>query len=312
MTLASSMDLSKIRIDHIGSLVRPAMLKDVFARFDRGAASREDLTQAQNQAIREVIARQEAHGLPVVTDGEFRRHNFQESFSECVSGFDVPQNVSRYYEKRDLNLTPLQRAEQNFDEAGPAIVTRRGAVQRLKLIRNLPLEEFRFAQSVAKNPVKVTVLGPDRIAQRFKWEASKNIYKDLDDFVDHVVEIQRRMIAELVDAGCQYIQIDAPGYTAYVDNVSLERMRSRGEDPERNLQRSIDADNAVIENFHGVTFGIHICRGNARTTDPITGKLVPQWHREGSYDAIAERLFSSLKHHRLLLEYDSERAGGFE
>lgn len=312
MTLASSMDLSKIRIDHIGSLVRPAMLKDVFARFDRGAASREDLTQAQNQAIREVIARQEAHGLPVVTDGEFRRHNFQESFSECVSGFDVPQNVSRYYEKRDLNLTPLQRAEQNFDEAGPAIVTRRGAVQRLKLIRNLPLEEFRFAQSVAKNPVKVTVLGPDRIAQRFKWEASKNIYKDLDDFVDHVVEIQRRMIAELVDAGCQYIQIDAPGYTAYVDNVSLERMRSRGEDPERNLQRSIEADNALIEGFPGVTFGIHICRGNARTTDPITGKLVPQWHREGSYDAIAERLFNSLKHHRLLLEYDSERAGGFE
>lgn len=312
MTLASSMDLSKIRIDHIGSLVRPAMLKDVFARFDRGAASREDLTQAQNQAIREVIARQEAHGLPVVTDGEFRRHNFQESFSECVSGFDVPQNVSRYYEKRDLNLTPLQRAEQNFDEAGPAIVTRRGAVQRLKLIRNLPLEEFRFAQSVAKNPVKVTVLGPDRIAQRFKWEASKNIYKDLDDFVDHVVEIQRRMIAELVDAGCQYIQIDAPGYTAYVDNVSLERMRSRGEDPERNLQRSIEADNALIGGFPGVTFGIHICRGNARTTDPITGKLVPQWHREGSYDAIAERLFNSLKHHRLLLEYDSERAGGFE
>ena len=312
MTLASSMDLSKIRIDHIGSLVRPAMLKDVFARFDRGAASREDLTQAQNQAIREVIARQEAHGLPVVTDGEFRRHNFQESFSECVSGFDVPQNVSRYYEKRDLNLTPLQRAEQNFDEAGPAIVTRRGAVQRLKLIRNLPLEEFRFAQSVAKNPVKVTVLGPDRIAQRFKWEASKNIYKDLDDFVDHVVEIERRMIAELVDAGCQYIQIDAPGYTAYVDNVSLERMRSRGEDPERNLQRSIEADNALIEGFPGVTFGIHICRGNARTTDPITGKLVPQWHREGSYDAIAERLFNSLKHHRLLLEYDSERAGGFE
>ena len=312
MTLASSMDLSKIRIDHIGSLVRPAMLKDVFARFDRGAASREDLTQAQNQAIREVIARQEAHGLPVVTDGEFRRHNFQESFSECVSGFDVPQNVSRYYEKRDLNLTPLQRAEQNFDEAGPAIVTRRGAVQRLKLIRNLPLEEFRFAQSVAKNPVKVTVLGPDRIAQRFKWEASKNIYKDLDDFVDHVVEIQRRMIAELVNAGCKYLQIDAPGYTAYVDNISLERMRSRGEDPERNLQRSIEADNALIEGFPGVTFGIHICRGNARTTDPITGKLVPQWHREGSYDAIAERLFNSLKHHRLLLEYDSERAGGFE
>ena len=312
MTLASSTDLNKLRIDHIGSLVRPAALKDLFARFDRGQASREDLKQGQDEAIREVIKEQEAHGLPVVTDGEFRRHNFQESFSECVSGFDVPKNVSLYYEKRDLNLTPLQRAEQNFDEAGPAIVTRRGAVERLKLMRNLPLEEFRFAQSAAKVPVKVTVLGPDRVAQRFKWEASTNLYKGLDDFVDHVVEIERHMIAELVNAGCRYIQIDAPGYTAYVDKISLERMRSRGEDPQRNLRRSIDADNALIDGFPGVTFGIHICRGNARTTDPDTGKLVPQWHREGSYDAIAERLFNSLKHHRLLLEYDSDRAGGFE
>jgi 5-methyltetrahydropteroyltriglutamate--homocysteine methyltransferase len=312
MSLASFTNLNQLRVDHIGSLVRPAMLKDVFARFDRGAASRQELIQAQDQAIREVIARQEAHGLPVVTDGEFRRHNFQESFSECVSGFEVPKNVSLYYERRELNLTPLERAEQNFDEAGPAIITRRAAVERLKLMRNLPLEEFGYAQSVAQVPVKVTVLGPDRIAQRFKWEGSKNVYKDLDDFVDHVVEIERQMIAELVNAGCKYIQIDAPGYTAYVDNISLERMRSRGEDPERNLQRSIEADNALIAGFPGVTFGIHICRGNARTTDPVTGKLVPQWHREGSYDAIAERLFNSLKHHRLLLEYDSERAGGFE
>ena len=94
MTLASSTDLNKLRIDHIGSLVRPAALKDLFARFDRGRASREELKQGQDEAIREVIKEQEAHGLPVVTDGEFRRHNFQESFSECVSGFEVPQNIS--------------------------------------------------------------------------------------------------------------------------------------------------------------------------------------------------------------------------
>ena len=77
--------------------------------------------------MREIIEKQESHGFPVVTDGEFRRHSFQESFSECVTGFDVPKNISLYYEKRDLNETPLERAEQNFDEAGPAIVTRRGA-----------------------------------------------------------------------------------------------------------------------------------------------------------------------------------------
>ena len=305
-------DLSKLRIDHIGSLVRPAKLKEAFARHDRKQASFEELRQAQDDAIRGVIHKQEEHGLPVVTDGEFRRHNFQESFSECVTGFDVPQDVSRYYEKRNVNENPLERAEQNFDEAGPAIVTRRAAVERLKLIRNLPLEEFRFAQSVATAPVKVTVLGPDRITQRFKWETSLSVYKGLDEFVEHVVQIERQIIAELVNAGCKYIQIDAPGYTAYVDKISLERMRRRGEDPERNFQRSIEADNALIEGFSGVTFGIHICRGNARTIDPATGKLVPQWHREGAYDAIAEKLFNTLKHQRILLEYDSERAGGFE
>jgi 5-methyltetrahydropteroyltriglutamate--homocysteine methyltransferase len=311
MVLASN-GLNKIRVDHIGSLVRPANLKEVFARYDRGQASSEELSQAQDEAIREVIQRQEAHRFPIVTDGEFRRHSFQESFSECVTGFDVPRNVSLYYEKRDLNLTPLERAEQNFDEAGPAIITRRGAVERLKLVRNLPLEEFRYAQSVAKVSAKVTVLGPDRIAQRCKWEASQQIYRDLDDFVDHVVATERQMIAELVKAGCKYIQIDAPGYTAYVDKLSRERMRSRGEDPEKNFQRSIEADNALIDGFAGVTFGIHICRGNARTIDPQTGKLVPQWHREGSYNAIAERLFGGVKHQRILLEYDSARAGGFE
>jgi 5-methyltetrahydropteroyltriglutamate--homocysteine methyltransferase len=307
-----SSDLSKLRIDHIGSLVRPAKLKEAFARHDRKQAKYEELRQAQDDAIRKVIHKQEEHGLPLVTDGEFRRHNFQESFSECVTGFDVPQDVSRYYEKRNVNENPLERAEQNFDEAGPAIVTRRRAVERLKLTRNLPLEEFRFAQSVATAPVKVTVLGPDRIAQRFRWESSLDIYQGLDAFVDHVVQIERQIVTELVQAGCRYIQIDAPGYTAYVDRISLERMRSRGEDPERNFQRSIDADNALIEGFPGVTFGIHICRGNARTIDPTSGKLVPQWHREGAYDAIAEKLFNTLNHQRILLEYDSERAGGFE
>ena len=312
MNSTSMNDLQRLRIDHIGSLVRPAKLKEAFARYDRGQLNREQLGLTQDEAIREVIAGQEAHGFPVVTDGEFRRHSFQESFSEAVSGFDVPKNIGVYYEQRQVNLNPLERAEQNFDETGPAIVTRRPAVERLKLVRNIPLEEFRFAQSVAKKPVKVTLIGPDRVAQRFKWEASTDVYKGLDDFVEHIVAIQRQMISELVEAGCKYIQIDAPGYTAYVDRVSLDRMRSRGEDPERNLQRSIDADNAVIDGFPNVTFGIHVCRGNARTIDPKTGKLVPQWHREGHYDAIAERLFTSLKHHRLLLEYDSDRAGSFE
>ncbi len=110
------------------------------------------------------------------------------------------------------------------------------------------------------------------------------------------------MITELVQAGCQYVQIDEPGYTAYVDAGSLAEMRSRGEDPIANMERSIQADNKIIAGIPGVTFGLHLCRGNRQS----------YWHREGAYDAIAERLFNSLHHHRFLLEYDTERAGGFE
>jgi 5-methyltetrahydropteroyltriglutamate--homocysteine methyltransferase len=98
------------------------------------------------------------------------------------------------------------------------------------------------------------------------------------------------------------VQIDAPGYTACVDEPSLAAMRSRGEDPARNFERSLAADAALLQGFHGVTFGIHLCRGNQHS----------MWHREGHYDAIAERLFNVLPHQRFLLEYDSPRAGSFE
>ena len=184
-------------------------------------------------------------------------------------------------------------------------------MERLKLKHNVVLDEYRFAASAATRPVKVSLIGPDRISQRFAWERSQNVYKDIDAFIADVVAIERQMIAELVDAGCRYVHIDAPGFTAYVDKVSLERMQARGENPDRNLERAIAAENAIIAGFPGVTFGLHICRGNPRGTDPKTGKVMPQWHREGHYDSIAERLFSGLKHQRLLLEYDSERAGDF-
>jgi 5-methyltetrahydropteroyltriglutamate--homocysteine methyltransferase len=170
------------------------------------------------------------------------------------------------------------------------------------LVRNLPLEEYRFVSRVATKPAKVTLIGPDRICQRFDDERSRSVYGSVDEFMAEVVKIEREMIQGLVDAGCRYVQIDAPGYTAYVDPPSLETMRKRGEDPMENFSRSVKADNELLRGFEGVTFGIHVCRGNQRS----------MWHREGSYDAIAERLFTELNHDRFLLEYDSPRAGSFE
>jgi 5-methyltetrahydropteroyltriglutamate--homocysteine methyltransferase len=302
-------DLERIRVDQIGSLCSPPKLQEVFGRFKHGAATSQELSAAQDEAIRGIVAKQRSIGLPVVTDGELRRRNFQESFGLSVAGFD---KAAEDRSMEGVTTAPLARAEQNFSAPGPAIVTRRKAVERLRLVRNVPLDEYRFVSKLTKTPAKVTVLSPDRISQRFDWENSTAVYPDMDAFLADVVEITRQIIRELVDAGCSYIQIDAPGYTAYADKVSLERMRARGEDPERNLERSIAADNAVIDGFPGVTFGIHLCKGNARTVDPATGKVMPQWHREGHYDAIAEQVFSQLRHHRFLLEYDDERSGGFE
>jgi methionine synthase II (cobalamin-independent) len=172
----------------------------------------------------------------------------------------------------------------------------------LRLVRNTPLEEYRFVSRAAEKPAKVTLIGPDRISQRFDWQNSRTVYPNIDDFVADVVKIQREMIRGVVEAGCRYVQIDAPGYTAYVDPPSLQAMRDRGEDPKENFSRSLKADNQVLEGFDNTTFGIHLCRGNQRS----------MWHREGSYDDIAERLLNELKHDRFLFEYDTPRAGGFE
>jgi 5-methyltetrahydropteroyltriglutamate--homocysteine methyltransferase len=308
MVAITTEDLKQLRVDQVGGLSAPSDLRRVFEAYKRGEASEQVFGRAKDEAIRHVIARQESVGYPILTDGELRRRNFQESFSESVSGFEV---AAEDKSMDGVSLQPLVRAEQDFSAPGPAIRTRRRVVERLKLIRNVPLEEYRFSSNVATRPVKVTVLSPDRISQRFDWQNSTAVYPDMDAFMADVVAITRQIIAGLVAAGCRYIQIDAPGYTAYVDKVSLDRMRSRGEDPDQNMERSIAADNAVIAGFDGVTFGIHLCKGNPRTIDPATGRVMPQWHREGHYDAIAEQLFSQLKHDRILLEYDDERSGSF-
>src|SRR4051794_14120986 len=289
--------LDRLRVDFTGSLLRPERLHALAVQFSRGEASAEALRAMQDECIREVIAKQEAHHMPVVSDGEFRRANFQDSFGQAVSGFDATPSTwepKAFYD----GLAPFQRVESGLSGKGPAIVNRLPVTERLQLVRNVPLEEYRFSSQVATRPVKITLVGPDRVSQRFEWETSQAVYPGLDEFVADVVAIQHQMLSEVVQAGCPYVQLDEPGYTAYVDAPSLSKMRARGEDPNANLARSIAANNAVLADLGDTTTAVHICRGNQ------TGG----WHREGAYDAIAERLFGTLNCKRFLLEYDSERA----
>jgi 5-methyltetrahydropteroyltriglutamate--homocysteine methyltransferase len=297
-------DLAKIRNDVVGSLLRPQRLKRAHQDYDDGKIEIGTLREIEDQEIRQAVRLQEHLGLAVVTDGEFRRLNFQDSFGESVAGYDAAKASVRVYEHRVKGSNPLQRWENpsSSESKGTAVSLRHPAVERLRLTKNTPLEEFRFLSQVAQRPAKVTLIGPDRISQRFDLQTSKPVYADIDEFVTDVVKIEREMIRGLIEAGCRYIQIDAPGYTAYVDSPSVQRMRERGEDPKQNFTRSLKADNELLLGFDEVTFGIHLCRGNQRS----------MWHREGSYDAIAERLLNELKHDRFLFEYDTPRAGGFE
>ena len=297
-------ELANIRNDVVGSLLRPAKLKEARNRFDEGKISLEELRRIEDQEVRDAVALQEQVGLDVVTDGEYRRLNFQDSFGESVTGYDAGRPSLNFYEKRVEGGSPLRRWEipDQGEQKGAAVSQRRPVIEKIGLARNVPLEEFRFLKAAAQKPAKVALIGPDRIAQRFDWQNSKSVYSGLDEFVADVVKVEREIIRGLVDAGCRYVQIDAPGYTAYVDAPSLAAMRARGEDPKENFSRSLKADNQILEGFGDVTFGIHLCRGNQRS----------MWHREGSYDDIAERLLNELKHDRFLFEYDTPRAGGFE
>jgi 5-methyltetrahydropteroyltriglutamate--homocysteine methyltransferase len=296
-------DLRTIRTDVVGSLLRPAAVVDARKALDEGNLGAAGLRKAEDEAVRNAVALQESVGLDVISDGEMRRLNFQDSFGAAVEGYDAKRSTLKVYERRVEGSAPLQRWDiAQMHDVGTAVSHRRPANARLSLRRNVPLEEYQSVSKLAAKPVKVSLIGPDRIAQRFDYQASSAVYRDLDDFVADVVSIERTIVESLVKAGCRYIHIDAPGFTAYVDEPSLAQMRARGEDPQRNFERSLKAEAAVVSGLGAdVATGIHLCRGNQRS----------MWHREGAYDAIAERLFNALPHDRFLLEYDSPRAGSF-
>jgi 5-methyltetrahydropteroyltriglutamate--homocysteine methyltransferase len=282
-------------VDQVGSLLRPAGLKAEFDRMADGSVGEAELKSTMKQAVREVIAEQAARGILPLVDGEFWRRGFQETFGNSVDGYAPP---------------PVE-AGQGGGSAGQiseaVYVRRRAAVAPLELRHNVLLDEYladREAIDLAAGdqPLKVTLTGPERLTQRFDLEHSGSVYDGFDSFMADVVRIERTLIGQVIQAGCPYVQIDEPAYTAYVDPTSLEWMKERHWDPALGLERAIAADNALIQGLAGATFGLHICRGNAGG----------HWHREGAYDAIAEQLFDGLEYQRLLLEYDTERAGGFE
>lgn len=287
------------RVDFVGSFLRPQRLRDAFTAYQAGSMDAETLRAVQDDAIAALVREQERHSLPFVNDGEFRRRYFMESLAG-IGGLEP------WHEGWDQLLADLEEPEDKVRPETRGLEKgnerRKPVTRRLSLERNVPLEEYRFVAGVSTKPAKVTLVGPDRFTQRYAYEESRHVYPTMESFLHDAIAVERQMIEQLRDAGCRYVQIDAPGYTAYVDPTMLEAMRGRGEDPQANMARSIAADKELASGFTDMTFGVHLCRGNHQSN----------WHREGSYDAIAEQLFNELPYERLLLEYDDERSGSFE
>jgi 5-methyltetrahydropteroyltriglutamate--homocysteine methyltransferase len=186
--------LRDIRVDHTGALRAPKRLRDALAAKRRGTVSEAEYAQLLDQAIEQLIRKQEEVGLPVVTDGELRRKNFQDSFNAAVEGFEGAELDRPSGE--NLSTKPFTRTES----AGQWRWRMSG---KLCFVRNVALDEFKFSSKTATRPVKVTLLSPDRIADRFDSENSRHIYRDVDEFIADVVAIGRQIVKGLVDAGCR-------------------------------------------------------------------------------------------------------------
>ena len=194
-------DLAIIRTDVVGSLLRPAFLKQARERWDEGKIGEEELRRVEDEAVRRAVALQEKVGLEIITDGEMRRLNFQDSFGASVTGFDAGRADIKFYQARVEGAEPLRRWEFSEGEAkATAVAQRRPVVEKLRLARNVPLEEYIFVSRVARAPAKVTLIGPDRIAQRFDRKASTAVYPTIDDFVAEAGSEQGAAGAELASA----------------------------------------------------------------------------------------------------------------
>ncbi len=278
--------MSAYRSDVVGSLLRPAYLKEARKRHGAGEISDVEFKQIEDRAVNEAIALQMQAGLDVITDGEMRRYAFFGHLIDATEGYD----------KFGGWAIPFH------DGQGHELVFKRPVVvSKLKRIRPLCGEEFTYLRARADRPAKVTLISAQQAAAYYDPEKSKGAYATIDAYLADVVDILRAEVEELIHLGCTYIQVDAPQYAGLIDPQIREGYRQRGNDPDRLLERCIDLDNAVIGNHPGVTFGIHLCRGNNQS----------KYYASGGYDPIAD-VFRRTRFQRFLLEYDDERSGGFE
>jgi 5-methyltetrahydropteroyltriglutamate--homocysteine methyltransferase len=275
-------------VDHVGSLVRPERLLRAMHAQEQAAGPLKDISRLQDECIRDVAALQERVGLRLITDGEFRRRSWQRGFMDAVGGFTIKPGAYTF------------RNAAGVTNPGPGFFANHKLVRR----KGIATQEFSFLRAITKRTPKITLPSPTIFHfGLFKESASREAYPDIDAFFDDLVAIYHQEIDELAKLGCTHIQLDEVPLALMCDESNREIAKQQGEDPDCLIDRYVELNNAVLARRpNGMRFGIHLCRGNQAGL----------WAGSGGYEPISARLFNAIKVDEYLLEYDSERAGGFE
>ena len=274
------------RSDVVGSLLRPAYWKKAREEYEAGRMSDGEFKRVEDRAVDEAVALHLRTGMEVLTDGEMRRYAFFGHLVDATDGFDKYGGWSIPF----------------HDEKGNEVVQPRPVVvSKLRRKRHMCAEEYTYLRARTDHPAKTTLLSAQQVAAYYDSNKSSGAYPTVDAFLADVVDLLRGEVAELVRLGCTYIQVDSPQYAALIDAKIREGYRQRGNDPDRLLDLSIEMDNAVIAGHPGITFGLHLCRGNNQS----------KFYASGDYAPIA-KVFSKTNFQRFLLEFDDERSGGFQ
>jgi 5-methyltetrahydropteroyltriglutamate--homocysteine methyltransferase len=277
------------RADHVGSLLRPAALKEARAKRERGEIDANALTQLEDEEIRKLIARQEAIGLESITDGEFRRASWQTDFLRELPGIET------FLGDRKIQFKGGAQPKQWVSRVKEKLGGFSGHPQ---------IAHWKFVADNTRQTAKVTIPSPSALHFRQGRAAvPEAIYPDMADFYRDLGALYAKVVRAFADAGCRYLQLDEVNLAYLCDPSLREHVRARGDDPDTLPLTYAGMINAAIADIPSdMTITMHLCRGNFRSN----------FVASGGYEPVADILFNTINVHGYFMEYDSERAGGFE
>jgi 5-methyltetrahydropteroyltriglutamate--homocysteine methyltransferase len=280
------------RADHVGSLLRPPALLKARAQLAAGELSLDELRAVEDESIRDVVAMQEEVGLQSATDGEFRRTSWHMDFIYSLGG------ITQANEKLQVHFYN-EKGELEFESAALKVN------DRVRLDSTIFGEHFEFLKSqVSTATPKLTIPSPSMVHYRGGRAAiDPTVYPEMDAFWDDLIAAYQEEVRRLAALGCSYLQLDDTSLAYLNDPRQRELIASMGGDAEHQHEIYIRNINRVLEaRPDGMRVTTHMCRGNFQSS----------WAAEGSYDFVAESLFTQLGVDGFFLEYDDARSGGFE